>query len=151
MSTDPAAAPVLQSRLRHSPWADPRHRRLPGVQPLDLADFLLVDDAHAGQMAARDRLIAQHPEAVHALAPQAVPAARELLAMVLAGLPALPGYAVAPGAVTRPDGVTIRPDPDAPLLSLGRLVQQDFCILQKGGAEHVLTGAILCFPASWRL
>jgi hypothetical protein len=31
------------------------------------------------------------------------------------------------------------------------LVQEDICILQKRGEEHVLTGAILCFPASWRL
>jgi hypothetical protein len=83
VSTDPDRAAVLQSRLRHSPWADPRYRRLPGVQPLDPADFLLVDDAFAGQMGVRDGLIAHHPEAVHALAPQAVPAARELLFSLL--------------------------------------------------------------------
>ena len=34
---------------------------------------------------------------------------------------------------------------------LGRLVQNDFCILQKIGNEHVLTAAALCFPASWSL
>ena len=34
---------------------------------------------------------------------------------------------------------------------LGRLVQNDFCILQKVGEEHVLTAASLCFPASWSL
>tara|TARA_B100001989_G_scaffold43972_1_gene27519 strand:- start:349 stop:762 length:414 start_codon:yes stop_codon:yes gene_type:complete len=34
---------------------------------------------------------------------------------------------------------------------LGRLVQNDFCILQKTGNEHVLTAAALCFPASWSL
>ena len=34
---------------------------------------------------------------------------------------------------------------------LGRLVQNDFCILQKTGKEHVLTAAALCFPASWSL
>jgi hypothetical protein len=31
------------------------------------------------------------------------------------------------------------------------LVQEDLCILQKSGDEHVLTAAALCFPASWRL
>ncbi len=30
-------------------------------------------------------------------------------------------------------------------------MQEDFCILQKQGGEHVLTGALLCFPASWTL
>ena len=34
---------------------------------------------------------------------------------------------------------------------LGRLVQNDFCILQKKDNEHVLTAAALCFPASWSL
>jgi len=40
-----------------------------------------------------------------------------------------------------------------PLRSLGLLVQEDFCILQKpqGSDEHVLTGAVLCFPSSWTL
>jgi hypothetical protein len=42
-------------------------------------------------------------------------------------------------------------DRDAPLLTLGRLVQEDLCLLEARGAEHVLTGAVLCFPASWTL
>ncbi|WP_074219132.1 DUF3445 domain-containing protein [Rhodovulum sp. ES.010] len=40
---------------------------------------------------------------------------------------------------------------DAPLLTLGRLVQEDFCLMERRGGAHVLTGAILCFPASWML
>jgi hypothetical protein len=35
--------------------------------------------------------------------------------------------------------------------TLARLVQQDLCVLDKRGAEHVLTAAVLCFPASWTL
>ena len=30
-------------------------------------------------------------------------------------------------------------------------MQEDICLLQKRGDEHVLTAAILCFPASWTL
>lgn len=148
-----AEPPVLQTRLRHTPWTDPRFRRLPGVQPLDPADWLLRDDAFAGQMALRDRLIATRPEAVHALSPEALAPACELLDDTLDRLRALPGYRVEKALVTRPDGVVVRPDRRAPLLSLGRLVQQDFCILIRpaGALEHILAGAILCFPASWRL
>jgi hypothetical protein len=51
--------PVLHSRLPSAPWMVPAQRRLPGVQPLDMADWLLVDEAYAGQMALRDRLIAE--------------------------------------------------------------------------------------------
>ena len=53
--------------------------------------------------------------------------------------------------VLRPDGMEVVIDRDDPLGSLGRLVQEDICILQKRGDEHVLTAAVLCFPANWRL
>ena len=143
---------VLQSSLPFAPWVDPRHRRLPGIQPLDPKKWLLVDDAFAGQMAERDRLIGTRPDAVHALDPAALPAAHELLHRVVqVEIARLPGYRRGKGQVTRPDGVRVPIDPDAPLLTLGRLVQEDFCILERRGDEHVMSGAILCFPASWRL
>jgi hypothetical protein len=53
--------------------------------------------------------------------------------------------------VRRPDGVEVRLDPRFPLVTLGRLVQEDLCLMEKQGEESVLTGAILCFPASWTL
>ena len=62
-----------------------------------------------------------------------------------------PGYAVGPDRVRRPDGVEVRLDPRFPLVTLGRLVQEDLCLMEKQGEESVLTGAILCFPASWTL
>jgi hypothetical protein len=142
---------VLQSRLPFAPWADPRHRRLPGVQPLDPAEWLLVDDAFAGQMAERDRLVATVPDRVLALLPEARPAACELLARVLAELGRLTGYRIGSDAVTRPDGVRVALAKGAPLRTLARLVQEDFCLLERRGAEHVLTGAALCFPAGWTL
>jgi dimethylamine monooxygenase subunit A len=88
---------------------------------------------------------------VHDLLPEGQGAADELYARVLARLAGQPGYQVARHTCTRPDGVTVPLDPANPLLTLGRLVQEDLCILQQHGDEHVLTGAILCFPASWTL
>jgi hypothetical protein len=61
------------------------------------------------------------------------------------------GYAVGPDRVRRPDRVEVALDPSAPLLTLGRLVQEDLCLMEKQGEESVMTGAILCFPASWTL
>lgn len=142
---------VLQAQLPFAPWADPRHRRLPGIQPLAPEAWLMVDDAHAGQMAERDRLLAARPEAVVASLPEARPAAEELLARVLEELGRLPGYGRAGEVVTRPDGVRVAVDPARPLHSLGRLVQEDFCLMERRGAAHVLTGAVLCFPAGWSL
>ena len=143
---------ILQASLPFSPWAEPNARRLPGVQPLDPAEWLHVDDAFAAQMAERERLIATVPREVHALEPSAQAAAREVLDLVVTHLRGDPRYDVAAQAVTRPDGVRVALDPEAPLFTVGRLIQEDVCLLQcDGQGGHVLTGAILCFPASWRL
>lgn len=142
---------VFQSRLPFLPWMDPRTARLPGVLPVEGEDWLRVDDAFAGQMALRDRLIAERPGQVHGLLPEGRAAAEELYHKVLGRLRATPGYRVGAADVRRPDGVAVVLDPGAPLLTLGRLVQEDLCLLDQAGAEHRLTGAVLCFPASWTL
>jgi hypothetical protein len=121
------------------------------VLPLQGDDWLRVDEAFAAQMAERDRLIQEVPGLVHALLPQGVPAAQDLYRRVLARLATETGYVVGADAVQRPDGVLVPLDPSQPLLTLGRLVQEDLCLLEAAGNEHVLTGAILCFPASWTL
>lgn len=143
---------ILQSRLPFAPWADPRTRRLPGIQPVPAGHWLQVDDAFAAQMAERERLLDHHFSDVHALLPEAEVAAAELLERVLEELAHMPGYTVEPDRVCRPDGGRVALDRAAPLATLGRLVQEDFCILQPGAAgEHVMTAAVLCFPASWSL
>ncbi len=125
--------------------------RLPGVMPAPDGVWLCVDEAYGAQMAERDRLIGTDPDRVHALLPEAVPAAAELWTLTLERLAGMAGFEVGCSAVRRPDGVSVPLDPEAPLLTLGRLVQEDLCILERDAAEHRLTGAILCFPASWTL
>jgi hypothetical protein len=129
---------------------DPHMARPPGVMPLK-GPWLIIDDAFDQQMAERDRLIASVPERVHALQTRARPAADELYQLVLEQLGQTSGYLVAPDHVVRPDGIRVQLDPANPLLVLGRLVQEDLCLMEKIDDEHVLTGAILCFPASWTL
>jgi hypothetical protein len=126
--------------------------RLPGTVPIVLNDWLQRDEVFAAQMALRDRLIAERPEAVHALLPEGEAAAAELLATVLAHLGGVAGYARTGVGMIRPDGVEV-PLEGAPLVAAGRLVQEDLCLLDKpaGAAEHVLTGAVLCFPSNWTL
>jgi hypothetical protein len=142
---------VFQTHLPSAPWMAPATRRLPGVQPLPMDDWLIRDEAFAGQMALRDSLIAGRRDAVFATGPDSAAARAEVLALVLASLD--PGYTRKGDLVTRPDGVTVDLVSDDPLLVAGRLVQADLCILQPpgAGAEPVLTDAILCFPASWSL
>ena len=143
--------PILQSNLPFAPWMDPRTSRLPGILPLTADHWTLQDDAFAGQMQERDRLISTMPTLVHALQPRAIPAAQELYETLLTTLSTRPGYEILPHQIRRPDGIIVPLDPDQPLLTLGRLFQEDFCILEQDGPEHILTGAILCFSAGWTL
>ena len=145
------AAPILQDRLPHLPWIDPRTRRLPGILPVEGQDWLRQDEAYAPQMALRDRLIAGQEPVVHALLPEAQAAATELYTTTLDWLTRAPGFTLTATSARRPDGVTVPLDPAQPLLTLGRLVQEDLCLLQPQGDEYPLTAAILCFPASWSL
>ncbi len=144
--TDP-----LQKSLPISPWSDPRLARMPGILPLDPAEWILIDDAYAGQMALRDELIKGRPEDVLLIDLSAAEAASELLSFVLTSIAALPGFQVGQESVRRPDGGLVTLDRADPLATAGRLVQEDLCIMQPRGAEHVLTAAVLCFPASWTL
>lgn len=141
---------VLQSSLPFAPWADPRTRRLPGILPLDMSDWLRVDDAYAGQMALRDQLISAREQDVIGQTPQAQAAVEELYTFTLMRLP--PAFRREGDVVRRPDGVAVTLDPTAPLQTLGRLIQEDLCLMQEDGqGEHLLSAAVLCFPAGWRL
>lgn len=142
----------LNRTLPVAPWMAPHTSRLPGTVPISPADWLFRDEVFAVRIALRDRLIAERPDAVHACAPTAGPAADELLAHVIARLSDDPGYRVAPREVERPDGVRVARD-GPPLLQAGRVVEEDLVILERpdGAAEHVLTGAVLCFPSNWTL
>lgn len=143
--------PILQERLPLLPWIDPRTRRLPGILPVEGQDWLRIDEAYDAQMALRDRLIAAQAPVVHGLLPEAHPAAAELYGATLDWLRTAPGFRVGHDSVTRPDGVTVPLNPGQPLLTLGRLVQEDLCLMEREAEEYRLTGGVLCFPASWTL
>ncbi|GAA6150202.1 hypothetical protein NBRC116586_32640 [Pseudooceanicola nitratireducens] len=140
---------ILQDKIPY----DITSERLPGVAPMPEADWILRDDAFAAQMALRDQLLNERRDEVLALLPEAVSAAEELLTMVLDRLVQDPAYQIDKDQVTRPDGVTVAVNRSDPMGTLGRLVQQDFCLMMKpeGAGEHLLTGAVLCFPAGWML
>ena len=143
--------PILQSSLPFAPWMSPVTARLPGVQPVQGDDWLRVDDAYGPQMALRDQLITDQPQVVLGALPEGQDAASELYDTVLARLSHQPGYRIGQTEAQRPDGRMVPLDAAQPFATLGQLVQEDLCLLQRQGDEHVLTGAVLCFPASWSL
>ncbi len=136
---------ILQKSIPHNPLETVK---LPGIKPLDLNDWLVPDDAFAGQMACRGVLLTERRARVLQMDPDALAPAQELLQMVLDHR--YPGQS---DQVHRPDGGIVDIDWQDPLATLGLISQEDFCILERreGSDEHVLTGAVLCFPASWTL
>ncbi len=145
---------VLQDHLPTAPWMAEATRRLPGLQPLGgYHDWLPTDEAFAGQMAVREQLLAERRDEVIAQVPSCGPAVDELYEEVLYYLGGGRGYEWDAHGCIRPDGVHVALDEGDKLGTLARLVQQDLCVLEKpdGADEHVLTAAILCFPASWTL
>lgn len=141
---------ILQTSLPFAPWADARTRRLPGIVPIALCDWLETDSAYGEQMAERARLLTNLPEAVLALTPAGEAGAGELYDLVLGLLPAL-GFRLGRAEALRPDGESVALDPTRPLATLGHLVQEDFCLMRPGPEGHALVGAVLCFPAGWTL
>ena len=138
---------ILQSAL---PAAQAGAPRLPGTLPCEVNDWLRVDEAYAAQMAYRTQLLADRPDAVLCEDTSTLHSACEVLQEALLILPGL-GFTIAKDQATCPDGRKVLIDYDAPLRTLGHLVQEDICILERQADEHVLTSAVLCFPANWRL
>lgn len=150
---------VLQARLGGLPGAHPQTARLPGTRPIAPADWIVVDDAYAGQMALRERLIAERPTEVIAALPGSGPLVADLVDALGAHLSGRPDFRLGPGTVRCPDGRTVALPPDAAadpgrsLAALGRIVAEDLCLLDRpaGEAEHRLVAAVLCFPDHWTL
>ena len=144
---------VLQKYLPFSAWADPGLIRLPGTAPAGPEGWCVFDEAYAGQMALRDRLIRDRRRDVIDALPSAAPALAELLEAGLQRLSLEGGFEVNEASVRRPDGVCVPIDRPDPLVTLGRLYQEDFCVHEKepGDEQHRLTAAVLCFPAQWTL
>lgn len=137
---------------RSTPYDVDAPRPLPGIAPLDMSNWLLVDEAFAAQMAERARLLRDHRQAVLAVTDAGRAAADELLQFILDWLAENGrGYRISAKEVLRPDGATVPIDRADPMGTLGQIIQEDLCLLQKQGEEHVLVAAVLCFPASWRL
>ena len=130
---------------------DTTYPKLPGTRPISPDEWIICDDAYSQQMALRDKLIETKRDKVLAISDQAYEAAVELSEVALEFSTMTLGYQRSNDEVIRPDNVSIKIDLSDPMKFLGRLVQNDFCIMQKVGKEHVLTAASLCFPASWSL
>jgi hypothetical protein len=125
-----------------------------GLHALAPDDWLDPGLDEAPQMAERRRLLAERPAEVLAALPESAAGQHELFALVLEHLPQrFPERWRRDGAalVDLASGERIPPAPAEPLKTLGRMVQEDFCLMQASPQGYRLTAAVLCFPTHWRL
>lgn len=138
---DPAATPP--------PWLD----ELPltpgppwvtmGLRAVAEADWLVVDDDYADQLAAKDT---PGDKDVFAAAPGTEPAGEEVRALVEAWIDEHgPPDAKDRLAASRDDRR------HHPLLRAALLVQEDLCVMTPGDDGYVLSAAAVHFPSHWRL
>ena len=141
---------ILQKTLPFAPWMQAHTLKLPGIQPIKFRDWLQIDDVYTEQLLEKQKILKNHFDQVHVMADECVLAAEELLSLVLTLLNDL-GFLQSGLRVKRPDGLEVTIDESKPLLTLAKLLQEDFLIMIEKADEHVLMGGCLCFPASWDL
>lgn len=135
------------------PFLEAHLSRLPGVVPIVEEDWIVSPPDLNEQLAYRDRLLREQPSDVVGLQSDGLEASLELLDVLLVDLSDRAAWDVREQEVLRPDGQTIAIDRANPLIAIGRLVSEDFCILTRvdGAAEYVLVAGAVCFPAGWSL
>lgn len=140
----------------HTPYDGSTQPFTIGLQTLDLADWIEVDERLAWYLAEKDTLLRDK----HDLVFQALDDTREAQSEVLDLLWLyLPQHYPEIYTVTR-DTMLIHPTStlyrredwvERPLELASRLVQDDLVIMRQSEAGHRLVAASLCFPSSWSL
>ena len=138
---------ILQKSI---PYEWQKVTKLPGVMPLNPHEWIIFDDAYIDQMAEREVLLKNNNDVI-VKDKNSEEAARELLYATLHFLCSADGFEVSEKQVITRDKRIVNIDYNKPLLTCGLLVQNDFCVMQKIDGQHVLSAAVLCFPANWRL
>ncbi len=135
------------------PWLDELDLRTDGppwlgmgLRRVDEEAWLWPDGRREVELAERRRLLAEHRDEVVHLGPATEAAGSEVLALVLRWL----------RGRDLPDTAEGSEAGEHPLVTAGRLVQEDLCVMvphpaATGEARHHLDAAVLCFPSHWRL
>ncbi len=138
----------------HRPFFKSAARHAMGIKALDPAEWIMFGEDAARQLAERRRLLDERPEDVLAALPGSEDGQAELLTLLLDHLEHHAGdrYRITTDTVFEPaTGWHCRRPAASALDLVGRLVQEDFCVLHEQDDRYRLTAAVLCFPAHWSL
>lgn len=140
---------------RHTPYEQGSIPFSIGLKPLDIDNWLEVDDRLEAYLSEKDRLSAAHRERVFAAEAHTADSQREVLSMIVEHLA---HHHSATHRIVRDcvhiGGRTVRLDSDLPPLQIAaQLVQEDLVIMRRNadGSGWRIAAASLCFPSSWNL
>ncbi len=150
-----ASLPVLSPVPQFRPYEPGPFRMAMNLAAVAEQDWLELADDYREQMRERHRLLSDQPSDVLACLPEAWDAGCELLEILAAHVcEHYPEWFSCKNSVLHNHLLDERIDLAAfvnPLETAGRLVQEDFCLMQQHVDGHHLTGAVLCFPTRWSL
>lgn len=127
-----------------------------GLQPLDLQDWIEIDDQFVEQLWLKDHLLQTRQGELVAGLPESLDGQRAVLDLLVDHLLThFPHIYHRQGSTL----VNLKTDQQwslsdfaqAPLDLAGRLVQEDLLLMQAGSESYRLTAGSLCFPSHWRL
>lgn len=126
-----------------------------GLRPLDLADWIEIDDDYAEDLAAKAVVRERHPDTVFVALRDAQPACAEVLdALVdhLVGRWPEHFQRTTSSVVNRLTGEEIALDGSLhPLDAASRLVQEDLVVMIEQDGRNVFAAGSVCFPNRWDL
>lgn len=123
-----------------------------GVRPLDVADWIDVDDQLPAYLDEKARLVAAHPTETFAAEPGTEEAQAEVRDLLSAYLPErFPDLYRRDGKSMLVAGQRIDLTAEPSLRTAALMVQEDLVLMRKGADGWRLAAASLSFPSSWKL
>ena len=123
-----------------------------GVRPLDVADWIDVDDQLNAYLDEKARLVAAHPTETFAAEPGTEEAQAEVRDLLAAYLPErFPDLYRRDGRTMQIAGRRIDLTAEPSLRTAALMVQEDLVLMRKGENGWRLAAASLSFPSSWKL
>ena len=138
----------------HAPYAEGRSLFSIGLAPLDLSQWIEVDDRLQAELALKETILASEGENAFAALPESLAGQKETLSLLAAHLCSrFPDVYARDGDAIRilPAGRSLALHAGEPLKTASRLVQEDLLLMRRLARGWRLAAGSLCFPSSWRL
>jgi hypothetical protein len=136
----------------HTPYDGSSKLFAIGLKPLDLANWIEVDEHLAFQLGEKRRIYAAHGPNVFVEEPDTTAAQAEVLALLFDYLPArYPRHYRIDGERLAVIGQPEIPGDLSPLHIASLVVQEDLILMRRSAEGWRLVAGALCFPSSWSL